>query len=121
LSQGLRAAPRAHSSGYTCNTGATRSYAQGEQAEEMKQKSSAPQRLRGKQGLGPLPRSFYARHPRIVARALLGKILLRRDEGRIISGRIVETEAYLGAKDLAAHSASGKTPRNEVMFGPAGH
>jgi DNA-3-methyladenine glycosylase len=71
--------------------------------------------------LKPLPRSFYARHPRIVARALLGKILVRREEGRFISGRIVETEAYLGAKDLAAHSASGKTPRNEVMFGPAGH
>ena len=69
----------------------------------------------------PLPRSFYARHPRIVARALLGKVLIRRERGRIISGRIVETEAYLGAKDMAAHSYAGKTPRNEVMFGPAGH
>lgn len=72
--------------------------------------------------LRPLPREFYARHPRIVARALLGKILLRRlPGGQIVSGRIVETEAYLGAKDFAAHSAVGKTPRNEVMFGPAGH
>jgi DNA-3-methyladenine glycosylase len=71
--------------------------------------------------LNPLPRSFYARQPRIVARALLGKILVRRFGADLISGRIVETEAYLGAKDLAAHSASGKTPRNEVMFGPAGH
>jgi DNA-3-methyladenine glycosylase len=71
--------------------------------------------------LTPVPRSFYARHPRIVARALLGKILMRRENGHIISGRIVETEAYLGAKDLAAHSAVGMTPRNAVMFGPAGH
>jgi DNA-3-methyladenine glycosylase len=72
--------------------------------------------------LKPLPRSFYARRPRIVARALLGKVLARRmPNGEVISGRIVETEAYLGAKDLAAHSAVGKTERNAVMFGPAGH
>ena len=72
--------------------------------------------------LTPLPRSFYAHHPRIVARALLGKVLVRRlPNGEILSGRIVETEAYLGAKDLAAHSAVGKTERNAVMFGPAGH
>ena len=72
--------------------------------------------------LKPLPRSFYARHPRIVARALLGKVLVRNcKNGQIVSGRIVETEAYLGAKDLAAHSAVGKTERNAVMFGPAGH
>src|SRR3954471_15049805 len=69
----------------------------------------------------PLPRAFYARHPRIVARALLGKVLIRREKGRIISGRIVETEAYLGAKDMAAHSYAGMTLRNAVMFGPAGH
>jgi DNA-3-methyladenine glycosylase len=87
----------------------------------MKSVSSAPLRLRVKNGFSLLPRKFYVRHPRIVARALLGKILLRRHNGAIISGRIVETEAYLGDKDLAAHSAAGKTPRNEVMFGPAGH
>ncbi len=72
--------------------------------------------------LKPLPRSFYARHPRIVARALLGNILVRIcKDGQIVSGRIVETEAYLGAKDMAAHSYAGKTERNAVMFGPAGH
>jgi DNA-3-methyladenine glycosylase len=69
-----------------------------------------------------LPRDFYERHPRIVARALLGKILARRlPSGHIVSGRVVEVEAYLGYRDLAAHSAVGKTPRNAVMFGPAGH
>ena len=71
--------------------------------------------------LTPLPRAFFARHPHIVARQLLGKLLIRRSSGHLIAGRIVETEAYLGALDLAAHSAVGKTARNEVMFGPAGH
>jgi DNA-3-methyladenine glycosylase len=52
-----------------------------------------------------------------VARALLGKNIAH---GKC-SGRIVETEAYLGAGDLAAHSACGVTPRNRVIFGPPGH
>jgi DNA-3-methyladenine glycosylase len=69
----------------------------------------------------PLPRSFYERDPRTVARELLGKVLLRKVGRRLIAGRIVETEAYLGARDLAAHAAAGMTPRNAVLFGPAGH
>lgn len=69
----------------------------------------------------PLARSFYARDPRIVSRALLGKVLLRRQGKKLLAGRIVEVEAYLGQDDPAAHSASGRTKRNAVLFGPAGH
>jgi len=55
-----------------------------------------------------------------VARALLGKLLVRKTPAGILAGRIVETEAYLGQDDAAAHSAAGKTPRNAVLFGPPG-
>lgn len=68
-----------------------------------------------------LPRTFYERDPRVVARDLLGKLLIRRVGRKVIVARIVETEAYLGARDLAAHAAAGITPRNAVLFGPAGH
>ena len=72
-----------------------------------------------------LPQNFYARDPRIVARELLGKILIRTLSGGVkakrLSGRIVEVEVYLGEGDLAAHSAAGKTERNQVLFGPPGH
>ncbi len=98
-----------------------------------------------------LPREFYARDTVTVARELLGKYLVRRGTGAPDSGgpaggpaadgpaaggpapammlrpagvrigRIVEVEAYLGPRDLAAHTARGRTPRNQAMWGPAGH
>jgi len=71
-----------------------------------------------------LARKFYTRDDTLaVARELLGKLLVTVDEkGRRVSAMIVETEAYLGIEDRAAHSYGGRrTPRNEVMYGRAGH
>jgi DNA-3-methyladenine glycosylase len=64
-----------------------------------------------------LPRSFYARATAEVARDLLGKTLALG----ACAGLIVETEAYLGEGDPAAHSAAGLTDRTRVIFGPPGH
>ncbi|MGB6248922.1 MAG: DNA-3-methyladenine glycosylase [Terriglobales bacterium] len=63
---------------------------------------------------------FFNRDPRQVARALLGKLLIRKTPRGILAGRIVETVAYLGQGDAAAHAAAGKTARNAVLFGPPG-
>ena len=68
-----------------------------------------------------LARKFYEGDPRRVAPALLGKLVVRRDKRELLVGRIVETEAYLGARDAAAHAAAGETARNRVLFGPPGH
>ncbi len=75
-----------------------------------------------------LPRNFYLDPPDVVARGLLGKLLVRRYETgsgarrktERLSGRIVEIEAYFGLDDPAAHAFAGKTARNAVLFGPPG-
>ena len=64
---------------------------------------------------------FFERSALEVAPDLLGKILIRKTARGIISGKIVETEAYVGEEDLACHARCGKTERNKVMYGPAGH
>ncbi|MBZ5720618.1 MAG: DNA-3-methyladenine glycosylase [Acidobacteriia bacterium] len=69
----------------------------------------------------PLPREFFNRDPRRVGRDLLGKVLVRRTGRKLLAARIVETEAYLGEDDPAAHAAAGRTPRNAVLFGPPGY
>ncbi|HEX3105941.1 MAG TPA: DNA-3-methyladenine glycosylase [Terriglobales bacterium] len=74
-----------------------------------------------KSTLRVLPRNFYDRDPRLVGPDLLGKILVRRDGRKLLTGRIVEVEAYLGAEDPAAHASIGKTARNAVLFGPPGY
>jgi DNA-3-methyladenine glycosylase len=70
--------------------------------------------------VSPLDRAFFARSPRRVARELLGKILVRTANFPL-TARIVETEAYLGENDPAAHAAAGNTARTSVLFGPPGY
>lgn len=67
-----------------------------------------------------LNKSFFNRKTELVAQELLGQILVYKNKDKILSGIIVETEAYVGPKDMANHASKGKTPRNEVMFDEAG-
>jgi len=67
-----------------------------------------------------LDKKFYVRDPLTVARELLGKIFVKNENGNILLGKIVETEAYDGAIDESAHSYIGKTKRNAVMFEEGG-
>jgi DNA-3-methyladenine glycosylase len=64
---------------------------------------------------------FYARTADVVARQVLGKILVHRRRGEEYRARIVEAEAYLGPKDLACHASKGLTGRTRVLFGPPAH
>ncbi len=72
--------------------------------------------------LSPLPREFYAQPVLRVAKACIGKLLVHETKQGLCVGRVVETEAYRGPEDRAAHSFGGRrTARTEVMFGPPGH
>lgn len=68
-----------------------------------------------------LKEKFFERPTLAVAKDLLGKHLMRRYRGKIVSAMITEVEAYDGLKDKASHASRGMTPRNKIMFGPAGH
>lgn len=71
--------------------------------------------------MAKLNREFYSRDTLIVARELLGKILVHNTDGHLLKGKIVETEAYLGVEDKAAHSFGGRrTKRVETMYGRPG-
>lgn len=68
-----------------------------------------------------LQQEFFDRPTLIVARELLGQQLIREIDGQRLSGRIVETEAYIGPDDTASHANKGRTRRTEIMFGPPGY
>ncbi|QQK76195.1 DNA-3-methyladenine glycosylase [Salicibibacter cibarius] len=69
-----------------------------------------------------LPRAFFQQPTLEVANALIGKRLVHQQEGETLVAKIVEVEAYKGPDDRAAHTYGGRrTPRNETMFGEAGH
>lgn len=68
----------------------------------------------------PLPRAFYDREVTLVARELLGKLVIRRSRKGLCVGRIFETEGYLACNDSASHSYRRKTKKNSAMFGPPG-
>ena len=69
----------------------------------------------------PLPAAFFEKPVLQLTRQLIGCHLVRRHEGQWLVGRIVETEAYAGCLDPAAHTYRGETQRCRAMFGPPGH
>ncbi len=71
--------------------------------------------------LKKLNRTFYQRNLLVVARELLGKIMVKADGPDLQAGKIVEVEAYDGRIDEAAHTFTGKTKRNQIMFEAGGY
>lgn len=69
---------------------------------------------------GILKKNFFERDTVLVARELVGKFLVKRMGNKEVAAKIIETEAYDGPEDKAAHGSRGMTARNEVMFGEAG-
>jgi len=67
-----------------------------------------------------LPRVYFNRPTATVARSLIGKYVVREINGRILAGKIIEVEAYVGPQDKACHASKGRTQRTEVLFGPPG-
>ena len=68
-----------------------------------------------------LERAFFERPATEVAPELLGALIVREIDGQRMRAVVVETEAYQGMEDKACHASRGKTKRNAVMFGEAGH
>ena len=68
-----------------------------------------------------LKKEFYCRNLLVVAKDLLGKILVKKNDKEILAGKIIEVEAYDGTTDQAAHSYGGITPRNKIMFEDGGY
>jgi len=75
---------------------------------------------KSKYNFTPLDRTFFLPRTESLAKALLGKLLVRRLRRQILVGRIVEVEAYLSHGDKAAHSFRGKTKRTRVLHGKPG-
>ena len=67
-----------------------------------------------------LQRTYFAQSTLRVARSLIGKYLVRSIDGRVLAGKILEVEAYVGSQDQACHASKGRTQRTEVLFGPPG-
>jgi DNA-3-methyladenine glycosylase len=92
-----------------------------EEIAQLSRQRSPTSRLPGRL----LPRAFFEDSPEAVAPRLLGKLLVHRIGTDVLAGRIVEVEAYMGPHndppDPASHAHRGPTPRNSVLFGPAGH
>lgn len=83
-------------------------------------RDAAPPARRSRFG-AVLPAAFYARETEIVARELLGALLEVHSPHGVTSGRIVETEAYVGEHDPACHAAAGRTARTDPLYGPPGN